>query len=89
MPEITMKPIGVANPIQSRPNDTLGTEAHRQLIESVRLHGILQPPGVRPNGEAVWGTGRIWLPSPLNSRRFLVVILDKEMTEAEYRGLPA
>ena len=53
MPEITLKPIGFGT--QSNPRQTTHrTEAHRQLIESIRLHGILQPPGcsgeVKPSG---------------------------------------
>jgi ParB/RepB/Spo0J family partition protein len=82
-----MKPIGFCKPDPIQAKRHVGTEAHRQLIDSVRRHGILQPPGVRPNGEAVWGTGRILAAIAAELKEIPVVILDKPMTEGEYQAL--
>lgn len=87
MPQTTMKPIEfcIPDPIQAKRH--AGTEAHRQLVDSVRRHGILQAPGLRPSGEAVWGTGRILAAIAAGLKEIPIVILDTPMTEAEYRAL--
>jgi ParB family chromosome partitioning protein len=87
MPHATTKPIEfcIPDPIQAKRH--AGTESHRQLIESVRRYGILQPPGLRPCGKAAWGTGRILAAIANDFKEIPVVILDTPMTEAEYRAL--
>jgi ParB family chromosome partitioning protein len=87
MSHTTMKPIGFCKPDPIQAKRHAGTEAHRQLIDSIRRHGILQPPGVRPSGEAVWGTGRILAAIAAGLTEIPVVILDRPMTEAEYGAL--
>ncbi len=87
MPQITMKPIEFCKPDPVQAKRHAGTDAHRQLTESVRRLGILQAPGVRPSGEAVWGTGRILAAIAAGCKEIPVVILDKPMTEAEFRAL--
>ncbi len=54
------------------------------LTESVRKHGILQDPGVRPDGTIVWGHGRVAAAIAAGLKEITVVVLDKPMTEGEY-----
>jgi len=54
------------------------------LTESVRKHGILQAPGVRPDGTIVWGHGRVAAAIAAGVKEITVVVLDKPMTEGEY-----
>jgi len=87
MPQLIKKPPKdcKTDPVQARRHH--GTESHRQLTESARQHGILQPPGIRPTGEVVWGTGRVLAAIAAGLEEILVAVLDAPMTEAEYQVL--
>jgi ParB/RepB/Spo0J family partition protein len=65
----------------------LGTESHRRLTESMRQHGLLQPPGVGAQGPpypAYFGNGRILSAQDLGWKTIRVVAFSKPMTEQEY-----
>jgi ParB-like chromosome segregation protein Spo0J len=81
------KPLTFLRVEQSQGKRHAGTDAHRRLTESVRQHGILQAPGARPDGCVVWGTGRVLAAIEAGLKEISVVILDKPMTEAQYRVL--
>ena len=75
----------VVNPKEKQRH--LGTEAHRRLTESIRQHGILQPPGVGAQGPphpVYWGNGRVLSGQELGLRLIRVVALSELMTEQDY-----
>ena len=65
----------------------LGTEAHRRRTESMRQHGLLQPPGVGAHGppyRVYFGNGRVLSAQELGWKTIRVVAFSKPMTEREY-----
>lgn len=62
-----------------------------QLLESVRLHGILQPVGVRFEQQGkyrvVWGHRRLKAAIGAGLKEVPVVILDKDVTEGQWRTM--
>jgi ParB family transcriptional regulator, chromosome partitioning protein len=81
--------------LETRPLDSLqleptqverhrGTEAHSRLTSSIARHGMLQHPGIRPDGTVQWGNGRLLAAIELGWNVATVVVLDTAMTEDEY-----
>src|SRR4051812_32538236 len=65
-------------------------EADAQLTESIRQHGILQPLGVRPEGDRgklAWGHRRFRCGMAAGLTEFPTVILSKDMTEGDFLTL--
>ena len=62
-------------------------EAQRQLNESVKLHGILQPIGLTTDGRLIWGAGRVIAAQTAGHTDIPAVILQKLMTEGEFLTL--
>ncbi len=65
----------------------LGTEAHRRRTESLRQHGLLQPPGVGTPGPpypVYFGNGRVLSAQELGWKTIRVVAFSKPMSEQEY-----
>ena len=62
-------------------------EEDRQLTESIRLHGVLQPVGARSTGSLVWGHRRLRCAIAAGLKEVPCVILDKDMTEGQYLTL--
>jgi ParB family transcriptional regulator, chromosome partitioning protein len=87
MLQLVTKPVLFCKIEPSQAKRHIGTEAHRRLIDSIRQHGILQAPGIRPDGPVVWGTGRVLAAIEAGLKEIQVVVLDTPMTEAQYRVL--
>lgn len=87
MLQLITKPVLFCKLDPSQAKRHSGTEAHRRLIDSIRQHGILQAPGLRPDGSLVWGTGRVLAAIEAGLKEIQVVVLDTPMTEAQCRVL--
>jgi ParB family transcriptional regulator, chromosome partitioning protein len=68
---------------------TVDAEKDRQLTESIRQHGILQPPGMLPDGTGLFGHRRVRCGIAAGLTETLFYILDKPMTESEVRIVQA
>ncbi len=62
-------------------------EKDRELTESIKAHGILQPPGALPDGTAVFGRRRVRCGLAAGLKETLFYILDKPMSEDEVKIL--
>jgi ParB/RepB/Spo0J family partition protein len=65
-------------------------EERRRLTESIRQHGVLQPPGVVKCGEryrVIWGNGRVVCAVEAGLKEIPCVVLAKPMTEREHLTL--
>jgi ParB family chromosome partitioning protein len=73
---------------RGQPRITRDPEKQRQLNESIALHGILQPIGVRDDLiTPIWGEGRILAALAAGLKEIPAVILDKSMAEWQYHNL--
>src|SRR5260221_12184659 len=57
------------------------------LTDSIRQHGILQPPGVRKDGAnflIVWGHRRVRCAVAAGAKSLPLIVLDRPMTESEH-----
>ena len=62
-------------------------EEDRQLTESIREHGILQPPGALPDGKGIFGHRRVRCALAAGRKEAVFYLLDKPMSESEVRIL--
>lgn len=62
-------------------------EADRYLTESIREHGVLQPPGALQDGTLIFGHRRVRCAIAAGLREILFFILTKPMTETEIKIL--
>ena len=86
MIELVVKQVAfftVLNQIRQQATD----EDDRRLTESIRLHGILQPIGVRPDGRVVWGHRRLRCAIRAGLTEVPCVLLGTDMTEGQYLTL--
>lgn len=56
----------------------------RRLVESVARLGILQPPGVLPDGLVAWGNRRVWAAVEAKLKAIPVIRLKKPLSETEF-----
>jgi ParB-like chromosome segregation protein Spo0J len=56
----------------------------RRLVESVARLGVLQPPGVLPDGLTVWGNRRVWAATEAKLKTIPVVRLKQPLSETEF-----
>ncbi|MGH7173469.1 MAG: ParB/RepB/Spo0J family partition protein [Gemmataceae bacterium] len=88
MPQQTTLPTATLRSDPGQPRKTRDPEKQRQLNESIALHGILQPLGVRADKiTLVWGEGRLIGARAAGLIEVPVVILDKSLSEWQYQNL--
>ena len=88
MPQLTNLLTASLNPDPNQPRKVRDAEKQRQLNESIALHGVLQPLGVRADKRTlVWGEGRLIAAVAAALKEVPAVILDKAMAEWEYQNL--
>jgi len=88
MPQLTMLPTATLKPDPNQPRKSRDPEKQRQLNESIALHGILQPVGVRANKITLaWGEGRLIGAVAAGLPEVPAVVLDKSMAEWQYQNL--
>ena len=59
-------------------------EDDRRLVESVTRLGVLQPPGVMPDGLVAWGNRRVWAAIQAKLESIPVIRLTQPLTETEF-----
>jgi ParB family chromosome partitioning protein len=88
MPQQTMLLTASLRPDRNQPRKTRNPEKQRQLNESIALHGILEPLGVRADKiTLVWGEGRLIAALANGLKEVPAVVLDQSMAEWEYQNL--
>ena len=87
MPKQLILPLEKVKPAANQPRKVIDAEEDRQLTESIRQHGILQPPGILPDGTLLWGQRRIRCGLAAGLKESTFMVLDKPMTETEVRIL--
>ncbi len=74
----------------TNPRTSVDAEADGLLTSSIRTHGVLQAIGVRRDGDVcrlVWGSRRLRCAGPAGLDAIPAVVLDRDMTETEYKLL--
>lgn len=56
----------------------------RRLVESVARLGVLQPPGVLPDGLVAWGNRRVWAAVEAKLKAIPFIRLKKPLSETEF-----
>src|SRR5262245_27229090 len=86
MPKIEMHPLTWPRD-DSQSVRHVDPEEDRQLTESIKAHGILQPPGALADGRLVFGRRRIRCGKAAGLKETLFYVLDKAMSEDEVKIL--
>lgn len=86
MPKTELHPLTWAKDDSTLPRH-IDSEQDRELAESIRAYGILQPPGVLPNGKIVFGRRRVRCALAAGLKETLFYILDKPMSEDDVKIL--
>src|SRR4051812_33102176 len=84
MPRLDTRDPKAIKPNPNQPRTTSDPDAHGQLVESVRQHGVMQPVGLRPDNVNVWGWRRVLAAIEAGLKEIPVVILDRPMTEGDF-----
>jgi ParB/RepB/Spo0J family partition protein len=87
MPQVMMKPLAWWKPDPKQVRKDADAEQDRQLTESIKVHGILQPPGALPDGTGVYGHRRVRCGLAAGLKETLFSILDRPTSESEVRIL--
>jgi len=88
MPQQTRLPTASLKPDPNQPRKSRDPVKQRQLNESVKVHGVLQPVGVRPDRVTlVWGEGRWLAAREAGLKDIPAIILDEPKSEGEYTVL--
>lgn len=81
MPKLEIHPL--TWPWDDSPARHIDEEKDRELTESIKAHGILQPPGVLAAGKVVFGRRRVRCGLAAGLKETLFYILDKPVSEDE------
>lgn len=88
MPQQTRLPTASLKPDPNQPRKNRDPDKQRQLNESVKVHGVLQPVGVRQDRVTlVWGEGRWLAAREAGLKDVPAIILDEPKSEGEYTVL--
>ncbi len=88
MPQQTRLPTASLKPDPNQPRKSRDPVKQRQLNESVKVHGVLQPVGVRHDRiTLVWGEGRWIAAGEAGLKDIPAIVLDEPRTEGEYAVL--
>ncbi len=87
--KLETRPVSWLKFASSQIRQQIDLDAQRRLRESIELYGILQPPGVKPDGTIVWGNRRGLVAIDIPLKEITVAVLYGDMTETDYLLLQA
>lgn len=82
---LTTKPLAFFKPDAKQPRKHYTEADDRQLGESMKAHGQIQPVGARPDGMLLWGHRRLRAALLVGLKELQVIITDKPLTDTEIR----
>lgn len=85
MPQLTTKPLAFFKPDAKQPRQHYTEADDRQLGESMKAHGQLQPVGSKPDGTLLWGHRRLRAALLAGLKDLQVIITDRQLTDTEIR----
>lgn len=82
---LTTKPLAFFKPDAKQARKHYAEADDRQLGESMKAHGQLQPVGAKPDGTLLWGHRRLRAALLVGLKDLQVIITDRQLSDTEIR----